>query len=69
MPPSEETGEEARYIKALKEAKTALVVRLKGGEEVRGYIEYFDRDMIKITRPDGPHFFVRKDDICFLTED
>ena len=38
------------------------------GTEVRGHIEYYDTDMIKITRPEGPHFFVRKSDIRYIIE-
>ena len=42
MPPSEGTGEEARYVDQLKESATPLTVYLKAGGEVRGTIEYFD---------------------------
>ena len=45
-----------------------LVAYLLDGTEVRGHIEYYDTDMIKITRPEGPHFFVRKSDIRYIVE-
>ncbi len=69
MPPPESTFREAAYIKQLKDHATPIVVHLRDGSEVRGHIEYFDRDMIKVTRPQGPHFFVRKQDIRYLVED
>lgn len=68
-PPSESTGEELRFLHATKEARAQVVVHLTDGEEERGVIEYFDRDMIKLTRPDGPNIFIRKDDIRYISED
>jgi hypothetical protein len=44
-------------------------VRLVDGREVEGVIEYFDRDMVKVTRPEGPHVFVRKSDIRYMYEE
>jgi hypothetical protein len=67
-PPPASTGKEQRYLKELKEARTAVVAELTDGRSVEGVIEYFDRDMVKITRPEGPHFFVRKSDIRYLRE-
>ena len=68
MPPPDATGSELKYIRRLKESVTPLVVHLLDGTEVRGHIEYYDTHMIKITRPEGPHFFVRKDDIRYIVE-
>jgi len=68
LPPPEETGLEAAYIRQLKEDVTPLVVQLTDGTEVEGHIEYYDRDMVKITRPEGPHLFVRKSDIRTIVE-
>jgi small nuclear ribonucleoprotein (snRNP)-like protein len=68
MPPPDATGSEARYIRELKESVRPLIVHLTDGSEVRGHIEYYDVDMIKLTRPDGPHLFVRKSDIRYIVE-
>lgn len=46
-----------------------MVVKLTDGTEVRGVVEYFDTDMVKITRPSEPHFFVRKEDIRYMHEE
>ena len=69
MPPPEETAEEARYLEQLKERATPVVVHLLDGTDLRGHVEYFDRDMIKINRPHGPHRFVRKSDVRYIEED
>lgn len=68
-PPPEATGAEASYLQKNKEAKTRMVVQLLDGESVRGWIEYYDRDMIKINRTDGPNLFVRKGRIRYMYKD
>jgi len=67
VPPSA-TGQEAAYFQRVKDARAAVVVHLTNGTRVEGVVEYFDRDMIKITRPEGPHVFVRKADIRYIYE-
>ena len=69
MPPSESTGSEAKYLSKNKEDSTPMVVRLVDGEMVRGVIEYYDRDMIKINCPTGPNVFIRKRKICYMFKD
>lgn len=46
-----------------------MVVRLVDDEEVRGVIEYYDRDMIKINRDPGPNVFIRKNRIRYIFKD
>ena len=67
--PPESTGAEANYLFKNKEARTPMVVCLLDGEEVRGVIEYYDRDMIKINRDRGPNVFIRKDQIRYIYKD
>jgi len=67
-PPGESTGEELRYLQTTKDSRAPVVVVLTAGDEFHGVIEYFDRDMIKLTRPDGPNVFIRKSDICYISE-
>lgn len=69
MPPPDVTGAEANYLFKNKEARSRMVVRLMDGEEVRGVIEYYDRDMIKINRTDGPNVFIRKHNIRYMYKD
>lgn len=69
-PPPESTGEEAEFLARTKDARTPVAVHLMDGEIVRGVIEYYDRDMIKINRErGGPNVFVRKRHIRYLHED
>ena len=65
-PPPEFTGAEAAYLFRNKEARSPMVVRLADGEEVRGIIEYYDRDMVKINRTEGPNLFIRKSQIRYM---
>ena len=67
-PPPASTGKEQGYLQKIKAARTRIVAMLTDGRSVHGIIEYFDRDMVKITRPEGPHFFVRKSDIRYIIE-
>jgi sRNA-binding regulator protein Hfq len=66
MPPPDSTGAEATYLESKKESRTPMVVHLLDGEVVRGVIEYYDRDMIKIHRGAGPNVFVRKSTIRYM---
>ena len=68
MPPAEETAEEERYLERLRQGATPVIVHLMDGTELHGRVEYFDRDMIKILRPSGPHHFVRKVDVRYIVE-
>jgi small nuclear ribonucleoprotein (snRNP)-like protein len=65
-PPPEFTGAEAAYLFRNKEARTPMVVRLSDGEIVHGVIEYYDRDMVKINRTEGPNLFIRKSQIRYM---
>lgn len=62
MPPPDATGEESEYFGRLREHKTPVTVEMIDGTLFDGVIEYFDRDMIKVNRPEGsgPNVFVRK---------
>lgn len=60
---------EAQYLRRLAENKTPVVVRLRGGEEFRGYIEYYDRRFIRLTRRGEPNLFIFKHDIKYLYEE
>jgi host factor-I protein len=67
--PPEETGMEASYLKALGEKQTPVTVKLVGGESVRGWIEYYDANMIRLTRENSPNLFIYKHEIVYITED
>jgi len=67
-PPPEETHEEAAYLKFLGEKQKAVSIKLVGGEVVRGWVEYYDRDMIRLTRDGVPNLFIFKHDILYICE-
>ncbi len=65
----EQTFEEARYLKRLIESATPVKVKLAGGEEVSGTIEYYDQSFIRLTRKGEPNLFIFKHDIKYLSEE
>ncbi len=68
-PPPEETFEEAAYLKALGEKQRPVSIKLVGGEVVRGWIEYYDKTMIRLTREGAPNLFIFKHEIMYIAEE
>ncbi len=68
-PPPDDTYQEAAYLKALGEKQKIVSVKLRDGETVRGWIEYYDRDMIRLTREGAPNLFIFKHEIMYIMED
>lgn len=68
-PPPDETFEEALYLKLLGEKQKTVSVKLNDGEIVRGWIEYYDKDMIRLTREGEPNLFIFKHDILYIAEE
>lgn len=67
-PPPEETMEEAAYLKLLGEKQKAVSIKLRDGEIVRGWVEYYDRYMVRLTREEGPNLFIFKSEIVYISE-
>jgi host factor-I protein len=65
----ETTHRESDYIDKLSKSKTQVVVKLIDGEEVRGWIEYYDKDIIRVTRSTEPNLFIYKSRVKYLYED
>ena len=65
----ETTFREAEYIDRLSKSRTPVIVKLIDGEEVRGWIEYYDKDIIRITRDTQPNLFIFKNRVKYLYED
>jgi|SRR5689334_712716 len=68
-PPPDETGMEPTYLKALGEKQTPVVVKLHSGESFQGWIEYYDVNMIRLTREGVPNLFIFKHEIMYIAED
>ena len=58
--PPEQTSAEAFYYLKQMNAKTPMVVVLNDGEELRGVIEWYDRNAIKVNRIGAPNLLVMK---------
>jgi host factor-I protein len=67
-PPPGDTGQEALYLRSLSERQVAVIVKLRDGETVRGWIEYFDDVMLRLTREGQPNLFIYKHQIRSITE-
>ncbi len=69
LPPPEDTGQESGYLKTLGEKQAQVTVKLVGGEVVRGWIEYYDQNMIRLTRENGPNLFIFKHQVMYIAEE
>jgi host factor-I protein len=67
-PPPGETGQEALYLKSLSDRKVQVAVKLRDGETVKGWIEYFDDGMLRLTREGKPNLFIYKHQIRSIAE-
>ncbi len=56
------------YLHSLSERQTPVVVQLRDGESLHGWIEYFDDRMIRLTREGKPNLFIYKHQILTITE-
>ncbi len=67
-PPPDETGQEALYLRSLSDRQVNVQIKLRDGETVRGWIEYFDDGMLRLTREGKPNLFIYKHQIRTITE-
>ncbi len=66
--PLETTNEEAAYLKSLVEKKKPVSIKLVDGEVVSGWIEYYDRNMLRLTRDGQPNLFIFKHQVAYVVE-
>jgi host factor-I protein len=67
-PPPGETGQESLYLRFLSEKQVPVTIKLRDGEAVYGWIEYFDDRMIRLTREGKPNLFIYKNQIRTISE-
>ena len=60
--------QEAAYLKMLGEKQKPVSIKLRDGEIVRGWVEYYDRNMIRLTRENAPNLFIFKSEIVYISE-
>jgi host factor-I protein len=64
--PSEQTNAENFYYQKQMQSKTPMVVVLRDGEEVHGYIEWYDKSCIKLNRNGAPNLMIYKPAIKYM---
>lgn len=68
-PPTDETGTEAAHFHKQANLRSTLVVTLEDGTVLRGVIEWYDRDAIKLRPDDGPGLVILKQAILHTARD
>ena len=64
-PPEQTNAENYYYLKQMG-AKTPMVVMLNDGEEIHGWIEWYDKSCLKLNREKGPNLLIPKHSIKYL---
>jgi host factor-I protein len=65
--PPEQTNAENFYYQKQMQSRTPMVIVLRDGEEVRGLIEWYDRNCIKVNRENGePNLMIYKPAIKYM---
>ena len=68
-PPPEDTLEEASFLKAIGEKQKPVSIKLMDGQTVRGWVEYYDKNMVRLTRDGEPNLFIFKHEIMYIAEE
>ena len=64
-PPDQTSAEAFYYLKQMSN-QTPMVVVLDDGEQLRGHIEWYDRNCIKVHQEEGANYLVFKHSIKYL---
>ena len=64
--PPEQTNAENFYYQKQMQSRTPMVVVLRDGEEMRGVIEWYDKNCIKLSRNGQPNVMVYKPSIKYM---
>ncbi len=65
--PPEQTNAENFYYQKQMQSRTPMVIVLRDGEEVRGIIEWYDRNCVKVNRENGePNLMIYKPAIKYM---
>ena len=65
--PPEQTNAENFYYQKQMQSHTQMVIVLRDGEEIRGIIEWYDRNCIKVNRDGGePNLMIYKPAIKYM---
>jgi host factor-I protein len=64
-PPEQTNAENFYYIKQM-QARTPMVVVLDTGESIRGVIEWYDKNCIKVHRNNEPNLLIMKSSVRYM---
>lgn len=64
-PPEQTHAESFYYVKQM-QARTPVAIVLTDGEVVRGTVEWYDKDCIKLTRYGSPNLLIYKHTIKYI---
>lgn len=64
--PPEQTNAENFYYQKQMQTKTPMVIVLTDGEEVHGWIEWYDKSCIKVNRTGAPNVMIYKPSIKYM---
>lgn len=65
-PPPIETFAEVYYYRKQIDARTEMVIVLRDGEQIRGTIEWYDIEALKVNRTDQPNILLPKHSIKYM---
>ena len=64
-PPESTNAESFYYVKQMN-SKTPMVIVMTDGEEIHGWIEWYDRNCLKVNREGAPNLLIQKHCIKYL---
>jgi sRNA-binding regulator protein Hfq len=65
VPPEQTNAENFYYVKQM-QSKTPMVIVLSDGEAIRGTIEWYDKQCIKVNRQQEPNLLIYKTSVKYL---
>jgi host factor-I protein len=68
-PPPYQTHSENYYYLKQSNNKTPIIVKMLDGEEIKGFIEWYDDKVIKIKRGKAPNLLIYKTAIKYIFKD
>ena len=67
-PPEQTNAENFYYLKQM-QSRTPMVVVLDTGEAIRGVIEWYDKNCIKVHRQNEPNLLIMKSSVRYMYKD
>ena len=64
-PPDQTNAENFYYLKQM-QSKTVMSIVLRDGEVLKGIIEWYDKDCLKVNREGAPNLLVFKSNIKYM---